>query len=157
MSFLLSLMSLLFLDSSDIVLESVSVEDSNFLIAEISRWIELISRAIHMSRNTIPTNPIITPSFRLTCQSLLSYSTIVEKNRFESFIDKLRDECLNREIFQNGKEAQTIVENWRQEYNDYRPHSSLEYLTPVEFARRYCDNNQAEVGSIKERAGIVSL
>ena len=64
-----------------------------------------------------------------------------ENGYIESFIDKLRDECLNREIFRNGKEAQTIVENWRQEYNNYRPHSSLGYLTPLEFARRYYDNN----------------
>jgi len=41
----------------------------------------------------------------------------------ESFFDKLRDECLNREVFRNGREAQAIVENWRQEYNNYRPHS----------------------------------
>jgi len=49
------------------------------------------------------------------------------------------------------------VEAWRQEYNNYRPHSSLEYLTPVEFARRYYDNNQVEAGIAKEIAGIVSL
>jgi putative transposase len=64
-----------------------------------------------------------------------------ENGYIESFIDKLRDECLNREVFRNGKEAQTIVEAWRQEYNSYRPHSSLGYLTPSEFARRYADNN----------------
>jgi hypothetical protein len=39
---------------------------------------------------------------------------------------------LNREIFRNGREAQIIVENWRQEYNNYRPHSSLGYSTPAE-------------------------
>jgi len=80
-----------------------------------------------------------------------------ENGYIESFIDKLRDECLNREILRNGKEAQTIVENWRQEYNNYRPHSSLGYLTPVEFAERHYDNNQAEAGLIKEIAGTVSL
>jgi len=36
-------------------------------------------------------------------------------------------------IFRNGKEAQTIAENWRDEYNRYRPHCSLENLTPVEY------------------------
>ena len=41
-----------------------------------------------------------------------------------------------------GKEAQTIVEVWRQEYNNHRPHSSLGYLTPAEFARRYYEKNQ---------------
>ncbi len=60
-----------------------------------------------------------------------------ENGYIESFFDKLRDECLNREIFRNGKEAQTIVENWRQEYNNHRPHSSLGYLSPSEFARTY--------------------
>ena len=72
--------------------------------------------------------------------------------------NKLRDECLNREVFRNGKEAQVIVGNWRQEYNNYRPHSSLGYLTPVEFARRYYENKQAEE-AIKpgEMAGTLSL
>lgn len=73
------------------------------------------------------------------------------------FIDKLRDECLNREIFRNGKEAQAIVENWRQEYNNYRPHSSLDYQTPDEFARQYHEKNQVEARSVLETAGILSL
>ncbi len=37
-----------------------------------------------------------------------------ENGYIESFIDKLRGECLNREVFGNGREAQAIVENWRQ-------------------------------------------
>jgi len=36
------------------------------------------------------------------------------------------------------------VETWRQEYNNYRPHSSLGYLTPAEFARRYYEKNQVK-------------
>lgn len=51
----------------------------------------------------------------------------------ESFIGKLRDECLNCELFRNVKEAQEIVENWREEYNKYRIHSSLGYMTPEEY------------------------
>ena len=80
-----------------------------------------------------------------------------ENGYIESFIDKLRDECLNREIFRNGKEARTIVEAWRQEYNNYRPHSSLGYLTPAEFAKRYYENNQLRAGMTREKAGTVSL
>jgi len=81
-----------------------------------------------------------------------------ENGYVESFIDKLRDECLNREIFRNGKEAQTIVEAWREEYNNYRPHSSLGYLTPAEFARRYYEKNQVkEVRQLKETAGSLSF
>jgi len=54
-----------------------------------------------------------------------------ENGYIESFNDKLRDECLNREIFRNGAEAQTIVEAFRQEYNNYRPHSALGYRPPA--------------------------
>jgi putative transposase len=49
----------------------------------------------------------------------------------ESFNGKLRDEVLNREIFYSLKEAQVIIERWRQEYNVYRPHSSLGYFPPA--------------------------
>ena len=41
---------------------------------------------------------------------------------------------MNQYLFANLGEAREIVENWRQEYNKYRPHSSLDYLTPAEFA-----------------------
>jgi len=49
----------------------------------------------------------------------------------ESFNGKLRDELLNREIFYNLKEAQVMIENWRNEYNTIRPHSSLNYRPPA--------------------------
>jgi putative transposase len=49
----------------------------------------------------------------------------------ESFNGKLRDELLNGEIFYTLKEAQLIIEGWRQEYNTFRPHSSLGYLPPA--------------------------
>jgi len=57
-----------------------------------------------------------------------------EQPFIESFHDKLRDECLNREIFGSLLEARIIIEAWRMEYNQRRPHSSLGYLTPAEFA-----------------------
>jgi len=60
-----------------------------------------------------------------------------ENPYIESFNGKLRHECLNREIFRNTLEAQIIIEAWREEYNRYRPHSSLGYLTPEEFASQY--------------------
>jgi transposase InsO family protein len=49
----------------------------------------------------------------------------------ESFNGKLRDELLNREIFFSLREAQVLVERWRQEYNQVRPHSSLGYRPPA--------------------------
>jgi putative transposase len=58
-----------------------------------------------------------------------------ENAHIESFHDKLRDECLNRELFGTLAEARVIVEIWRVEYNQERPHSSLDNQTPEEFAR----------------------
>ena len=49
----------------------------------------------------------------------------------ESFNGKLRDECLNREIFYTLKEAQVLIEQWRDFYNTERPHSSLGYRPPA--------------------------
>jgi len=49
----------------------------------------------------------------------------------ESFNGKLRDELLDREIFYSLREAQVLVERWRQEYNRIRPHSSLGYRPPA--------------------------
>lgn len=57
-----------------------------------------------------------------------------ENGHIESFHDKLRDECLNREIFGSLLEAKVLVEQWRIEYNTNRPHSSLGYQTPQEVA-----------------------
>jgi len=60
------------------------------------------------------------------------------KNGFiESFHDKFRDECLQREWFQSLLEAQVVIETWRLHYNTQRPHSSLAYQTPATFAAQY--------------------
>lgn len=58
-----------------------------------------------------------------------------ENGHIESFHDKLRGEFLNRELFGTLAEARVLLESWRVEYNQDRPHSSLGYLTPEEFAR----------------------
>lgn len=49
----------------------------------------------------------------------------------ESFNGKLRDELLNGDVFYTLKEAQVLIEQWRQHYNHIRPHSSLGYRPPV--------------------------
>jgi putative transposase len=54
----------------------------------------------------------------------------------ESFNGRLRDECLNEHLFTNLNEARQIIEEWRIDYNTNRPHSSLNGLTPTEFAAR---------------------
>ena len=57
----------------------------------------------------------------------------VENAFIESFNGRLRDECLNVHQFASLAEAQTIIETWRLDYNQRRPHSSLGHLTPSEF------------------------
>lgn len=52
----------------------------------------------------------------------------------ESFNDKMRDECLNEHWFFSVAEARQIIESWRETYNTYRPHSSLDNMTPSEYA-----------------------
>lgn len=54
-----------------------------------------------------------------------------EKGYCESFNGKLREELLNGEIFYTLKEAQIVIENWRQHFNNIRPHSSLGYIPPA--------------------------
>jgi len=55
----------------------------------------------------------------------------------ESLNGKLRDECLNEEMFFSRAEAQTVVDWWRQVYNEQRPHMSLGYKTPRAFAAEH--------------------
>ena len=54
----------------------------------------------------------------------------------ESFNGRLRDECLNEHLFANLTQARRIIEEWRIDYNTNRPHTSLNGLTPTEFAAR---------------------
>jgi putative transposase len=53
----------------------------------------------------------------------------------ESFNGKFRDECLDMEWFPNRREAVVVVEAFRRKYNEVRPHSSLDYRTPLEFKK----------------------
>jgi len=75
-----------------------------------------------------------------------------EQAYIESFHDKLRDECTNRELFGSLREANTILESWRKEYNEGRPHSSLGYLTPNEFTDR--NNPQLRLDSVHSPLGV---
>ena len=86
---------------------------SEFIAADIQRWLKSSGiRTIYIKPGSPWENPYI-----------------------ESFNGKFRDECLNREMFMSILEARVIVEDWRREYNEERPHSSLGYTPPAEFAR----------------------
>jgi len=68
-----------------------------------------------------------------------------QNGKGESFNGKLRDECLSREWFSSVKEAQVVIENWRKFYNLERPHSSLGYLTPLEFKSKMENNKKLAI------------
>jgi len=63
---------------------------------------------------------------------LKHWTTVIIKSAMPLW--RLRGDCLNRWVFVDGYEAQIIIEQWRQEYNHHRPHSSLRYLAPAAFA-----------------------
>jgi putative transposase len=59
----------------------------------------------------------------------------IENAFAESFIGRLRDECLNENWFISLKNARDIIESWRIDYNEGRPHTSLRGLTPKEYVK----------------------
>ncbi len=60
-----------------------------------------------------------------------------QNGKSESMHGKLRDECLEGELFNHRLEACVVIENYRLAFNSQRPHSSLGYLTPDEFAQKW--------------------
>jgi len=60
----------------------------------------------------------------------------MQNGHIESFNGRLRDECLNANWFHNLADARNKIGAWRNEYNNERPHSSLGYRTPNEFAEQ---------------------
>jgi putative transposase len=55
-----------------------------------------------------------------------------QNGRAEAFNGRVRDECLNMELFHSVREAAVILEDWRRFYNSARPHSAIGYRTPIE-------------------------
>jgi putative transposase len=71
-----------------------------------------------------------------------------ENGYCESFNGKLRDECLNQEIFYSLKEAQVVIEQWRKHFNTIRPHSSLGYRPPAP------QTSTAQLVQLDQRAAV---
>jgi len=72
------------------------------------------------------------------CQTIyISPGSPWENAYIESFIGKFRKECVDRYLFYTTEEARCIVEDWRNEYNQYRPHSALGYIPPSAFAAQH--------------------
>ena len=60
----------------------------------------------------------------------------MQNGHVESFHGRLREECLNTSWFRTLNDVRSTLANWRREYNQERPHSSLDYRTPEEFRQR---------------------
>lgn len=57
-----------------------------------------------------------------------------QNGHVESFHNRLRDECLNQELFPGVTEARVVIEEWRRLYNRIHPHSKLGFQSPDQFA-----------------------
>jgi putative transposase len=73
----------------------------------------------------------------------------VQNSFIESFNGRFRDECLNANWFENLADARRKIEAWRVDYNQQRPHSSLAYRTPEEFARQWSASAPDREGQAK--------
>jgi putative transposase len=76
-----------------------------------------------------------------------------ENGYAESFHSRFRDEFLAMEIFDSVRDAQALTATWIDDYNTQRPHSSLDYLTPVEFAAAYAASTSAKASVPAAHAG----
>jgi putative transposase len=72
----------------------------------------------------------------------------------ESFHGRLREECLRISWFFNLFDARRKISIWRREYNEQRPHSSLNYQTPAEFARRASCGKDVGSAHLENACGV---
>lgn len=70
----------------------------------------------------------------------------VQNAYIESFNGRFRDECLNEHWFSSLHEARVLIERWRRDYNEVRPHSALTYQTPAQFAAEHIGAPRATTG-----------
>jgi len=70
----------------------------------------------------------------------------------QRWMSRLRDEFLSTEMFESLAAARKLTAAWRNDYNHYRPHSSLGYVTPVEFAAR-CAASVRATPSLQQHSG----
>jgi transposase InsO family protein len=75
-----------------------------------------------------------------------------ENGYAESFHSRLRDEFLALEVFESLSATKRLTRQWRKDYNHHRPHSSLGYVTPIEFAAR-CAPSVRGTPSLQQHSG----
>jgi putative transposase len=78
----------------------------------------------------------------------------VENGYIESFNGRLRDECLNVEVFFSLADARRKLATWLHDYNHYRPHSALADRTPAEFAAICCGGNDGDEAALENASRL---
>ncbi len=78
----------------------------------------------------------------------------VENGYIESFNGKLRDECLNVEVFFSLADARRKLALWLHDYNHHRPHSALADRTPAEFAAVCSDGKDGDRTALENAARL---
>lgn len=73
----------------------------------------------------------------------------IDNAKIESFNGRLREECLNAHWFLSLDDARRKIEAWRGFYNEVRPHTALNWLTPAEFARKATEYEPTEAGNFQ--------
>ena len=68
----------------------------------------------------------------------------------ESFKGSFRDECLNTHWFLSLEDAREKIETWRRDYNEFRPHSALDNITPEEYAKKHL--KKSEISNLRGTA-----
>jgi putative transposase len=128
----------------DCTREALAIEvDTSISGARVARVLDRIA----CERGAHPKTLVMDNGTELTSLAMLAWSSRTRvqlhyiapgkptQNAFvESFSGKFRDQCLNDNIFATLVEARAIIERWRVDYNERRPHKSLGHLTPKEFA-----------------------
>jgi putative transposase len=105
-----------------------------FIAGAVKRWLEI--------------SGVKTLYIELGCPWENAYS--------ETFISRLGDELLKREVFSSLLEVKVLVEEYRNHYNGERPHSALGYRTPAEFAAS-CELERVEDNLTKELESLLAL
>lgn len=126
--------------------ESVAIEADTSLpgqrVTRVLNWLKLV--------HGLPETIVVDNGPEFTSRAMLTWSQEnqvnlhfidpgkpVQNAYIESFNGRLRDECLSQHWFRDLPEARRIIEAWRQDYNQKRPHSSLKQLTPKAFRQAY--------------------
>ena len=115
--------------------------DADGVIATVQRLVAGRGAPAHLRMDNGP--ELISATLRDWCRIWGTHTAYIEPGSpwetpfIESFNGRLRDECLNVEDFANITEARAVLEDWRTEYNTYRPHQSLGGLTPAAYAAHW--------------------